>query len=582
MKFASPAWLWALAALPLAYLALMLDEKRRRRQFERFAAQDVWAAIAPEADWNARKRKGRIWILGMAFVLLAMARPQWGSHEEVVHVSGLDIMVVMDVSNSMEVEDVVPNRLKKAKHLVRTLVERLKGDRVGTVAFAGSSFLSCPLTTDLGYLIENMSILSPKMVVNQGTDVGIGIDTARKALERGAEEIRPGSVPGAEASAASSRVIILISDGEDHEEGALQAARLLAQSGIKFYVIGVGTEKGGPIPVRDDAGNLVGYKRDRSGQPVVSSFKPDALMQVASSGAGRYFNATGGEEEISEILHDMGALSRSDYAERRYLVYEDRFQIPLALGIMLLLLELSIPARRLRRHKIGAAAAMVLYLLLPASAEAAPLVGKQPPLEVYLDNEKGVKAFKKGDVEAAKREFGTAQAKDPTIPELQYNRGVVQLQEGDVESSVQAFSDAARSARQNPGGPDEKLAGQSFYNLGGALSKKGDVKGAIGSYLEAIGSARRTGDVALENDARKNIELLIRQQQQQKQKQKQDQQQKNPQDQKDQEKQDQNQQSNQDQEKQKQQQQQQAQKYKEQPRKNFKSEKLSPEDAERV
>lgn len=593
MKFANPGWLWVLAALPIAYFLLSWDERRRKRQFALFAAQSIWGSIAPEADWSARMRKARYWTLALAFALVAMARPQWGSHEEVVHVSGLDIMVVLDVSNSMEVEDVVPNRLKKAKHLVKGIADRLKGDRMGAVAFAGSAFMASPLTTDLDYLSETVSILSPKMVTNQGTDVGIGLDTARKALERGAEEVHTGGA--GDAAAPGSQAILLISDGEDQESGAIEAAALLKRAGIKLFVIGVGTEKGGPIPVRDDSGNLQGYKRDRGGQSVVSSFKPDALMQVAAAAGGRYWNATPSEAEIDAILQEVGGLNRSDYAERRYLVYEDQFQIPLFFAVLFMLIQISTPARKLsvrERVNKGIMGSTItpislLFCMLLAGLAGRPahaaLGGKQPPLDVYLENEKGLKAFKEGKIEEAKKQFGTAQAKDPSLPELQFNRGVVQFQEGDLDGSIEAFSQAVQAANAAPGGSDEALSARSFFNLGSAFSKKGDVDKAVASYLGAIASARKSGDASLENDARKNIELLVQQQQQQKQKKKSDQEK----EQKDKQQKDQNEQSQQgkgdkDQKDKEKDQQQQAKQYKDEPRKKFKSEKLSPEDADRV
>jgi Ca-activated chloride channel family protein len=583
VKFASPAWLWVLAFLPIVYFLLTWDERRRKRQFGLFADPSVWSRVAPEADWGARLRKVRYWTLAMGFALLAMARPQWGSHEEVAKVSGLDIMVVLDVSNSMETEDVVPNRLKKAKHLVKSIAERLKGDRMGAVAFAGSAFLACPLTTDLDYLVDTVTILNPKMVTNQGTDIGIGLDTARRALERGAE--------AGEAVVPGSKSILLISDGEDHENGAVEAAGQLKKDGIKLFVVGVGTEKGGPIPVRDEGGTLMGYKRDRSNQPIVSSFRPDALTEVAGAAGGKYWNATVSEGEIEAILQEIGALNRSDYAERRYLVYEDRFQVPLLIAVLLMLLQISTPARRLtvserqtQLGQFGKTAVTPIMLLLGFWATAAHAdARKQPPLDVYLENEQGLKAYRDGKIEEAKKDFGTAQAKDPSIPELQYNRGAVQLQEGDLDGSIEAFAQAVQAAKTAPGGADEKLAGRSFFNLGSALSKKGDVNKAVQSYLGAIASAQATGDQELENDARKNIELLVQQQQQQKQKQQQDkkdQEQKDKKDQQDQ-KNDQSQQGSQGQNKKDQEKEQQS-KYKDEPRKKFKSEKLSPEDADRV
>jgi Ca-activated chloride channel family protein len=446
----------------------------------------------------------------------------------------------------METEDVVPSRIKKARHLVKSLVDQLKGDRVGLVAFAASSYVACPLTTDTDYVLDTLQILGPKMIASQGTDIGIGLDTARKALERGAEEMgdqgAEGNGTGQAAPPQPSHVVILISDGEDHEDGAISAAKAVGESGAKLYVLGVGTEKGGPVPVRDDVGNLITYKKDRKGETVVSTFRPDELMKVAQAAGGRYWNVTSGEDEVREMLQDMGALNRTEYAERRYLVYEDRFQFPLALAVLLAFVELSMPVRRIRRHERDAAArsegpgaarpaGALLWPVVAAGAallgapwgardaRAASLLDGQPPVEAYLDNEKGLKAFKDGKIEEAEKQFGTAQALDPGLPELQYNQGVIQMQKGDTDSAARDFEDAARSAMERH---IPHLEAESLYNLGGALAKKGDVPGAVRSYLGAIGSAQRSKDPALEDDARRNLQLLIHERQKQKQQQQQD------------------------------------------------------------
>jgi len=275
----------------------------------------------------------------------------------------------------------------------------------------------------------------------------------------------------------------------------------------------VGTQKGGPIPVRDDAGQLHGYKRDRSGKSVISTFKPEVLTELAAAAGGKYWNVTVSEGEVDEILQEMGGLNRSDYAERRFLVYEDRFQFPLAIAVLLLLIEFSIPMRKKARLGLRPIPSALIGAVLLTSPQVWAV-----PADVYFENKKGLESYQNGKLEEAQQSFGSAQARDPSLPELKFNQGVVQMEKGDFEGAVQGFSGAAQGAMERK---DSDLAGKSFYNLGGALSKKGDIEGALGSYLNAIEAAKSSKDLVLEKDARKNLELLVQQREKQKQKQKQ-------------------------------------------------------------
>jgi Ca-activated chloride channel homolog len=562
MKWASPQWFWALVLVPLFYLAVNWHQAKKQKRFERFADPVVWPIIAPELNWRASLIKARLWIMAFVCLVLALARPQWGTREEVVRVTGLDILLVFDISNSMYVEDVVPSRLKKAKHFVRSLLDRLDGDRVGVVSFAASSHLTCPLTTDLDYVREQVDLLDPRLVINQGTDIGLALETTAKALDRGAEE----SSGRSDSDQRSSRVVILISDGEDHEEMAMSGAQKLKEKGARFYIFGVGTEKGGPVPTRDDAGQLHGYKRDNKGTPVVSTFRPEALMQLASAARGRYWTITQNENEIEELLQDLGLLNRSDQAEHRMIIYEDRFQWPLFVAILLLLIELSLPARKIRKVFV-LAAIMLFFTIGPSERFAYGSDTSGVSIGTYLENEKGLKAFSQGNMEEAKKSFGEAQARSPMLPELQYNQGVIQMQEGEMDWAAHGFEGAVKGALERN---DPRLLGSAFFNLGNALASKEDVNGAIQAYLKAIEAAKTGQDKALEDDARKNIELLMKQLKQNKEQQKQEQQNK----------------QGQGQDQQKQDQEKQDQKNhgspRSQRRNQFKSEKLTKEDADRV
>lgn len=544
MTFASPMWLGWLLALPALFFLILLDERRRASRFEKFARRELWGKLAPGHDPGARLRKALLWCLALAFGLAALARPQWGTREEVLRLTGLDVMLVLDVSNSMETEDVVPSRLRKARHEIHTLLERLSGDRVGLVSFAASAFLACPLTTDLEYLYDTVELQSPNRVPTQGTDISVGLQAAVNALDRGAENTpAPGSGDG---GGIPSRVVILFSDGEDHEGGAdLIAARLKA-AGARLFVIGIGTQKGGPVPVRDDSGQLLTYKKNHKGETVISRFHPDILRNLAALGGGRFWNATFDESEISQLVRDLGGLHPGELSEHRYLIHEERFQYPLGIAVLLVFLALSLPLTRRpvpveeptapaggTKGVAGGAACGIGWILLLSGAmlggsRAALATGTS--MDVYLENKEGVKAYKKGRIEEAMRHFGTAQALDPDSPKLKYNEGLVELQEGKTDQAIQDFKGAARGAL---GKGDLGLLGRSFFNLGSALGRKGDVPGAIRSYLAAIHSAEKGGDRGLGEDARKNLELLIQQEQRQKQKQQQQQQQQNQQSQQD-------------------------------------------------
>jgi Ca-activated chloride channel homolog len=521
MKFLYPHWLWGLTLiLPLMAL-LFWDERLRKLRFTRFAAEATWRILAPDLDFNARLRKGIVWLISFGFILVALARPQWGTHEETSKLSGLDVMLVLDISNSMEVEDIIPNRLQKAKHEIRSLVDHLQGDRVGVVAFAASAQVSCPLTTDLSYLLDTVQILDPKLASSQGTDIGLGLETARKSIERGSEDANS---PGGEAQppSQSSQAIVLISDGEDQEDSATEVAKKLRETGVKLYVIGVGSQKGGPIPVRDENGSLVGYKKDRKQKSVMSQFKPDALQALASAAGGRYWSATDNENEVEDLIQDLGGMHRAEFAERRYVVFEDRFQYPLLVAVLLMFLEMVLPTRKGSASASGLA---LMILLMVGSVMGSPRPAEaleSAPLRAYLENEKGIDSLKDGKVDDAKREFGTAQAIAPDLPELEFNQGVVQLNAGDADAAIQSFGEATKKSL----GKDPEFASKSLFNLGVAQTKKGDFKSAVKSYLAAIEQSDSTKDRKVEGEARKNLELLNQEQKKQQQQKKQDQQKK--------------------------------------------------------
>lgn len=489
--FFNPNWLYVCGLLPLIYILGRVSIARRRERFKLFADEGIWSKIAPELDWNLSKKKLLVWTLGALFLCLAAARPQWGETEEVLKTTGLDIMLVVDVSQSMLAEDVVPSRLKKTQHFIRRLLERTAGDRVGLVAFAGNSVLLSPLTTDLDYVGETTDNLSTDSVTAQGTDLGAGLETALKALERGAEDNS-----GKDSQVPVSRSIILISDGEDNEDRIKEVVQRLKKENLKLYVFGVGTEKGGPIPIRNPEGQSIGSKRDRSGQTVVTKFNPASLEKLARDSGGKFWGVTPSENELDELASDLGALARGEFGEKRITIRKERFQWPLGIALFLLFLELGLPSRRLLA---GMASVLLLVNFGTKSVSA-------DELTAYRENEKALKAFNEDRVAEAKESFANAQVEDPKSAELRFNQGTIHLKEEKWEDASKVFQEAAEGAKhaQNP-----TLAAVSLYNQGIARTAKKDLESAVESYLAALEQNAFDPNAELEEKIRKNLELLF-------------------------------------------------------------------------
>lgn len=596
MKFASMRYFILFLLVPLTLALMKLARNRKKAALERFAAADTWKVIAPNADFRGSRRVTLLVSLAVGFMTLAMMRPQWGVDTETVKTTGMDIVFLLDISRSMNVEDVAPNRIKKAKHLIRSIVESLGGDRAALVSFAGVADLTVPLTTDLDYFLNRLDSLDTEDAMIQGTDLGAALSLARTALEQGGET----------QSGTASRATILISDAEDNEGEASTEIKKYDSASIQFFAIGVGSDTGGPVPIRDNSGTLSAYKRDAQGKPVIS--KPDfkLLETLAAQAHGKSFRATTSENEAEEIIDALKGMKRGELAARQVQIYHERFQWPLFAGIVCLVLAtlFSWTRKPPSVRTLG-----ILFAVLTGSMLASsPNAFADSAISAYQKNRNGLKAFKKGDIEAARKDFDEALINQPNRPEHLYNDGTADLfsqpsapsapknGEAPPEGALPASSDekppeaidraiekleaaADRAAKSDPA-----MEAKSRFNLGSAYERKGDVENALKNYIDAIEAAKRASDPEVEKRARKNIELLASQpKQQQNQNSNQNDQKKN-QNQQSKDSKNTNSDSSKTDEKQKQQQQQQQKRYQDSARHKgeFKSQKLSQEDANRV
>ena len=270
--------------------------------------------------------------LSYTFLVLALSRPQIGTTLEIMKRSGLDIMVGLDISASMLAEDIKPNRLLKAKHAISSFIDQLEGDRVGLIAFAGDSFVQCPLTIDYAAAKLLLDALNVDTISQSGTEINRAIEVAASSFNQEEDKYK---------------ILLFFTDGEDHGKKAVEAARTAANQGIRIYCVGVGLPNHGtPIPLRQSNGELRGYKHDRNGTPIVTKLEDVLLREIAQLTSGNYYQATPGEAEIDRVVAELAAIEKREIEERQFTQYEDRFQYFLAFALLFLVWEFLLPESR--------------------------------------------------------------------------------------------------------------------------------------------------------------------------------------------------------------------------------------------
>ncbi|MBL8025898.1 MAG: VWA domain-containing protein [Fibrobacteres bacterium] len=335
MIYRSPEFLWLLLLIPVLFLFYMLAFRAKKRALLKFGSAAMMVKLAASASSARDKLKAALIIAAFIFAVIALARPLWGSRMEEVKRKGIDIVIALDVSNSMLAEDIAPNRIDRAKHEISKLIDKLKGDRVGLVAFAGSAFTQCPVTSDYGAVKMYLNVLDPSAIAAQGTAIGGAVRQSRRAFS---------------TQEAKSKVLILITDGEDNVENPVDEAKKASEEGIVIFALGIGTQGGVPIPLSRQ-GTQITYKKDESGNTVLTSINDEILEEVAAAAGGRYFRSTGRGLELDRIYSEIEKMEKQEMKGQMFNRYHEQFKWPLALAILLLILEFMIPGRRIRKQQ---------------------------------------------------------------------------------------------------------------------------------------------------------------------------------------------------------------------------------------
>lgn len=513
MRFALDPMLWVMAGVvPLLVWFLVWSWRRRAALLAAWISPRLQPQLSVGVSPARQKLRLILIVVAVVFLFLTLARPQWGYAWEEVRQRGLDIVVAIDTSRSMLARDLPPDRLSRAKLAALDLIRIARSDRLGLVAFAGTAFLQCPLTLDEDAFRQSVEALTPSIMPQGGTALADAIKTTLRTFKDEDQNYR---------------ALILLTDGEDHDGGAVQAAKEAQPHNLRIFTIGVGTPAG-EILVETDANGQRQYLKDDAGNAVISRLREDVLAEIASTTGGFYLPLRGAN--TMDVLYEKGLapLPKSESNARLIRHYHERFVWPLAAAIALLLLELMLPDRRpslrptrpSRQPALASSTAAAALLCLASLTFALPALASVNSAQQHIDD---------GQYSAALQDYRELLKKKPDDPRLHYNTGIAAYRNGEFDEAAQRFQSATQAQ-------DLSLQQQAYYNLGNAHYRSGENAAdpqqrtahwnqAIQQYESAL-KLNSQDEQARENlqFVKRRLEELQQQQQQQQQQPNQDQQ----------------------------------------------------------
>ena len=488
-RFEDPIYLWLLVLIPVLALVRFISYRNQRKRLRKFGDPSLLKELMP--DVSRFRPSVKFWLLlgALALLIVMLARPQLGtkiSHEKRV---GIETIIAMDISNSMLAEDIIPSRLDRSKMMVENLVDHFTNDKIGLIVFAGDAFVQLPITSDYVSAKMFLSSIDPSMMATQGTDIARAIEMATHSFTQ--EE-------------GIGKAIIVITDGEDHEGGALEAAEAAKDEGMRVYVLGVGSVNGAPIPI-SGTGN---YMTDRAGNTVMSALNEEMCKQVAQAGGGAYIHVENNSAAQQQLDRELDKLAKKETSTTVYSEFDEQFQAVGILVLLLLIIEICILDRRnplLKRVSLFGKRKTVAVMLFLFALSATAQTDRQ-----YI--RQGNKLFRRGDYPNAEVSYRKAIEKNPKNPQAAFNLGNALMAQKKDSAAVMQF-DSASKLETNP-----LRKAKAFHNVGVICQSHK----MYGDAIEAYKSALRLNPA--DNETRYNLVLCKHQQQKQQQNQQQNQQ----------------------------------------------------------
>jgi len=489
-RFADPTYLYLLAVIPVLAIIRFLTYRNQKKRLRKFGDPKLLRSLMP--DVSRFRPAVKFWILqgALALLVVMLARPQFGTKISNEQRTGIETIIAMDISNSMLAEDITPSRLDRSKMMVENLVDHFTNDKIGLLVFAGDAFVQLPITSDYVSAKMFLSSIDPSMMATQGTDIARAIDMASHSFTQ--EE-------------GIGKAIIVITDGEDHEGGALEAAEAAKKAGMRVYVLGVGSTQGAPIPIPGTGD----YMKDNTGNTVMSALNEDMCRQVAQAGGGAYIHVENNSAAQDQLDNELNKLSKKETTSTVYSEFDEQFQAVAILALLLLILEICIFDRRnplLKRLSLFGskkkAAATVALLLVAITASA------QTDRQYIRE---GNKQFRVGQYDKAEVSYRKAVEKNPKNPQAAYNLGNALMAQKKDSSAVQQFEQATRIETN----PLRKAA--AYHNMGVICQ----THKMYGEAIEAYKNALRLNPN--DNETRYNLVLCKKQKKKQDQNQQQNQ-----------------------------------------------------------
>lgn len=487
-RFANPHILWLLLAVLVLIVLYIVSRKGSVKALRRFGDLRLLRSLMPGVSEGKLRLKFTLQMLALTSLIIAAARPQFGSKLETVKKEGIEVMVCLDISNSMLAEDISPNRLERAKRMLSRLVDNLQNDQVGLIVFAGEAYTQLPITNDFVSAKMFLQSIDPRMVSLQGTAIGAAINLAVRSFT---------------PNESSQKAIVLITDGENHEDDAKGAATAALERGIHTHVIGIGSTQGALVP--DDSGRSGSYRKDNTGNPVTTRLDEQMAQEIALAGQGVYAHADASNGAIQNICDALDSLQKSELESHVYADYDDKFIPFVWLALLFLIIDMFLLDKAnalLSKIKIFVLLGLCMMAVQPATAQSAR--------KARAATREGNSLYRDSLWHDAEMQYRRAQEQMPTDSVSLYNLANALCQQQEQEKMQEAMSFYGKVIDTSERGGNHKLASMAAFNAG-------DICMAGQQYKEAVQFFKRSlMNNPKDDEARYNLYLakkLLQQQQ---------------------------------------------------------------------